>query len=165
MRQLAGFVEAIRRMIRRHRLQHARLQRRPQGLLSVRVAQRWAAAIFRAFDSGKVHRVFGEQQIVRTGLAVHLRAHALRRADGRERVLRGHVNDEHGRVEKPGELDHAIRRFGFRQRHVTRRVVLRRGAAAFEQLCETQRITSLFSACTITSARSRAARASTSSIW
>ncbi len=135
--ELLLLLEAERAVVGRHDLEVVLPQEPPQVRLMVLVlrAQGSGADVLRAFEARRAEVILEVQvEVLRAGLAEHVRAAVARGDHLLDRLSRRHVHDVHGRARDLGELDGPMRRLLFERDRAGEAVVDRVDVAAGERL-------------------------------
>ena len=100
------------------------------------IAQRRRHHVLRAFETGPLVFLSGEEQIVRAGLRMDRNAAVARLGHRGQRLARGQVHDVERRPRQLREPDGAMGGFAFEYRRARGRVVLRRAQALSDRLLD-----------------------------
>ena len=127
-------LETERAVIGGDHLQVIGLQPIPQLRQILLLAQRRRKDVLRAFETGQLHVVDREQQILRTGFGKRGQTAIASFAYLIQRILRRQMHDVDGNARNLSQRDGAMDRFRFSQRRASQRVMNWRGLAFGQRL-------------------------------
>src|SRR5262249_6691423 len=121
-------------VIGRDNLQVVRRDGLPQRLLIRHLAERWRAHPLRALEAWTRQVVFGEEEVLETGLTIDWPPTPTRQADRLDRARIRDVHDVEGGSSHLGKPDRAVGRLGLQLRWPSQRVILWLGLSGGERL-------------------------------